>query len=151
MTSKKATCLATCAAVLFHASAVMTPALAQENNACPVDGCTAWFKTASNNGEEITLEVESNFLPDMSKNHFHIWWGENFTVQQVSANAETVSNVTQGDWHPTSEYPNYTTASAASTTVRGDATTLCVSPADRNHDILDFNQVHCVDLAEILE
>ncbi|WP_424926658.1 hypothetical protein [Amaricoccus tamworthensis] len=151
MNTTKTACLAACATMLLQATATMTPAVAQENNACPVDGCTAYFTTASNNGEEVTLTVESNFLPDMSKNHFHIWWGENFTVQQVSANAETVSNVTQGDWHPTSEYPNYTTASAASTTVRNGATTLCISPADRNHDILDFNQVHCVDLAEILD
>jgi hypothetical protein len=83
----------------------------------------------------------------MSRNHVHVWWGENFTVQQVSNNAEPVHKVKQGEWHPTDEYPTYVTQSAASTSVRGSAKTLCVSAADRNHDILDIAKLNCVDVS----
>jgi len=127
-------------------------ALAQEAlpNACPVDGCAVKITDVKRSGDELALTFESNFSPDISKNHIHVWWGENFKVEQVSNNAETVHNVKQGEWHPTGDYPAYVTQSAASTKVRGSAKTLCVSAADRNHDILDVKAVHCIDVGGLL-
>jgi hypothetical protein len=127
-------------------------AIAQENlpNACPVDGCAVTIAGVSKAGDELAVTFEANFMPDVSRNHIHIWWGELYSVEQVSNNAEPTYGVKQGDWHPTDEYPAYTTQSVASVSVRNGAHTLCVSAADRNHDILDPKVYHCVDVGEHL-
>jgi hypothetical protein len=137
--------------VLLVASASIA-AKAQESlpNACPVDGCTVQIQDVSKAGEELEVTLEANFTPDVSNNHFHVWWGELYTVQQVSNNAEPAYGVKQGDWHPSADYPTYKTQSAASVSVREGARTLCVSAADRNHDILDPNVYHCVDVGDHL-
>jgi hypothetical protein len=119
-------------------------------NACPVDGCEVRIVSVERDGEELRLTLEANYAPDMSRNHIHVWWGENYQIQQVSNNAEPVHNVKQGEWHPTADYPTYITQSAASTTVRGSAKTLCVSAADRNHDILDVTKLNCMDVSDHL-
>lgn len=121
---------------------------AQESlpNACPVDGCTVRITDVAKNGEELAVTFEANFTPDMSRNHIHVWWGESYAIEQVSNNAEPTYGVKQGDWHPTDEYPVYVTQSAASVTVRNGAHTLCVTAADRNHDILDAKVYHCMDV-----
>ncbi len=124
--------------------------LADMPNACPVDGCEVRIEQVTRSGEELALTFKSNFTPDVSKNHFHVWWGENFTVQQVGRNAEPVYNVKQGRWHRHADYPTYTTQGAASTKVRGQATTICVSAADRHHNILDVKKYHCVDASQHL-
>lgn len=132
--------------------AALAPAAnAQDSNACPVDGCEVSIASAALEGEELALEFAANFEPDMSKNHIHVWWGENFTVQQVSNNAEPTYGVEQGDWHPTADFPDYVTTGAASTSVRGEAVSLCVSAADRNHDILDPNIVTCYSVEALLQ
>lgn len=114
-------------------------------NACPVDGCEVEIVDIKPSGKELELTFESNFTPDVSKNHFHVWWGENFKVEQVGRNAEPVYGVKQGRWHRHADYPTYITQGAASTGVRGSAVTICVSAADRNHNILDVKIYHCVD------
>lgn len=127
-------------------------ARAQESlpNACPVDGCEVKIVDVDKAGDELQITFESNFQPDMSKNHFHVWWGELYTVEQVSNNAEPTYGVKQGDWHPTDEFPTYTTQSAASVTLRTGTRTLCVSAGDRNHDILDPKVYDCVDVGDHL-
>ena len=119
-------------------------------NACPVDGCEVQIVSVEKDGDELRLALKANFTPDFSRNHIHDWWGDNFTVKQVSNNAEPVHHVKQGEWHPTDEYPSYLTQSAASTKVRGKSTTLCVSAADRNHDILDVTKFQCMDVSGYL-
>src|SRR3546814_16668480 len=64
-----------------------------------------------------------SFARGISRNHFHVWWGENYTVEQVSNNAEPTYGVKQGDWHLTDEFPVYTTQSEASVSVRSGAHT----------------------------
>ena len=59
--------------------------------------------------------------------------------------------VKQGDWHPTADYPVYMTQSSASVKERGSATTLCVSPGDRNHDIIDVKMMDCRSVADLLQ
>ncbi len=122
-------------------------AKAQESNACPVDGCTVEITSVNRTGDELTVGLSSNFAPDISKNHFHIWWGELFDVRQVSNNAETVHNVKQGDWHPTDAYPTYETTGVTSLSQRNRSVLLCVSAADRNHDIIDPEVLNCVDVS----
>jgi hypothetical protein len=116
-------------------------------NACPVDGCEVKIVSVQKEGDELRLTLEANYTPDMSRNHVHVWWGENFTVEQVSNNAEPVHHVKQGEWHPTADYPDYVTQSAVSTKVRGKAKTICVSAGDRNHDILDVTKFQCMDVS----
>jgi hypothetical protein len=140
-------------AVVMVASAIGVETLHSQEampNACPVDGCAVKVIGVKKSGDELELTLESNFTPDMSKNHIHVWWGENYKIEQVSNNAETVHHVKQGEWHPMADYPNYVTQSAVSTAVRGNAKTICVSPADRNHDILDVKVSHCVDVGDQL-
>jgi hypothetical protein len=117
-------------------------------NACPVDGCAVKIVGVKKaDGGELEVTFEANYTPDMSKNHVHVWWGENYKIEQVTGNAETVYKVKQGEWHPTGDYPTYVTKSAASTSVRGNAHTLCVSPADRDHNVLDVKVFQCVDVS----
>ena len=119
-------------------------------NACPVDGCDVRIVDVKRSGDELELTFKSNFSPNVSKNHFHVWWGERYTVKQVGRNAETVHGVTQGRWHRHDDYPTYITKGAASTSVRNGAVTTCVSAADRNHNILDVQIYHCVDASSHL-
>lgn len=119
-------------------------------NACPVDGCMVMITKVEPADDELELTFQANFTPDVAKNHFHVWWGENFTVKQVGRSAVTEHGVTQGRWHRHDDYPTYITTGAASTSVRGEAKTICVSAADRNHNILDVNIYHCFDAGSYL-
>ncbi len=145
---------AVCAALLamlgmaFATSGVL--AVDSLPNACPVDGCDVRITGVKRSGDELELAFESNFSPDVSKNHFHVWWGERYTVEQVGRNAETVHGVTQGRWHRHDDYPTYITKGAASTSVRDGAVTVCVTAADRNHNIIDVQIYHCVDASSHL-
>lgn len=116
-------------------------------NACPVDGCEVKIVSAERAGSEVKLIFEANFTPDVSKNHFHVWWGELYKVKQVGRNAESEYGVKQGRWHRHDDNPEYITTGAASTTERGDATTLCVTAADRGHNVLDPTLFHCMDVS----
>lgn len=116
-------------------------------NACPIDGCEVTITGVKPAGDELELSYEANFTPDVSKNHIHAWWGEQYTVEQVGRSAEPVHGVTQGRWHRHDDYPTYVTTEAASTAVRDGATTICVSPADRDHNILNVSIYHCVDVS----
>ena len=147
---KRKTLLAVAAIMALQSTLTMPrAALAQEANACPVDGCLVQITSVSAEGDELALTFEANFAPDMSKNHIHVWWGDRFTVRQVSNNAETEYDQKQGDWHPTDAYPEYVTTGAASVSQRAETTKLCVSAADRNHDILDPEAFMCVDTAAL--
>ncbi|MEZ5933880.1 MAG: hypothetical protein R3F54_18410 [Alphaproteobacteria bacterium] len=147
--ARRAACLA--AAALLWGAMLALPAagaLAEDMpNACPIDGCEVTIVGVQKAGDELELTYEANFTPDVSKNHIHAWWGENYTVEQVGRNAETVHGVTQGRWHRHDDYPTYVTKEAVSTSVRDGATTICVSPADRDHNILDVSIYHCVDVS----
>jgi len=136
------------AAIAIGADVV--PAAAGMPNACPVDGCDVKIVEVKPSGGELELTFKSNFTPDVSKNHFHVWWGENFTVEQVGRNAKPVYGVEQGRWHRHADYPTYITQGAASTGVRGKAVTICVSPADRNHNIIDAKVYQCIDVSDKL-
>ena len=118
-------------------------------NACPVDGCEVRIIGMKAAGNELRLTFEANFKPDVSKNHLHVWWGENFDVKQVGRNAKAFG-VEKGKWHRHDEYPEYTTTDAASTSIRGGAVSICVTAADRDHNVLDPGLYHCVDASSHL-
>lgn len=121
----------------------------QMANACPVDGCEVKILGIKPAGEELALTFEANFMPDVSKNHLHVWWGEQYDVKQVGRNAKTFG-VEKGKWHRHDDYPDYTTTGAASTSIRNGAVTVCVTAADRNHNVLDATLFHCVDASDHL-
>ncbi len=120
-------------------------------NSCPVDGCSVTIVAIGPAGDELEMTFDANFTPDVTKNHFHVWWGENYTVQQVGRNAKSAFGVEQGRWHRHDDHPVYVTQGAASTGVRGDATTLCVTAADRGHNVLDPALYHCMNASAHLK
>lgn len=121
------------------------------NNSCPVDGCMVTITSAELVNGEVRITFDSNFTPSMSKNHFHVWWGEHWAVQQVTANAETWYEMEQGVWVPTDSYPTFVTEGVISVEKRGAATTLCVTSANRDHEVLDPWLLDCRDLAGLLQ
>jgi len=123
-----------------------TPTVA--SNACPVDGCAIKILDAAREGDEIALTWEPNFLPDVSKNHIHVYW-DKYDADQVSSDAEA-RGVSQGEWVPTAEVPTYVTGSAVSVDNRGASTTLCVTAGDRNHVVIDASIVDCLDVSDLL-
>ncbi|MDH3635985.1 MAG: hypothetical protein OES20_14890 [Gammaproteobacteria bacterium] len=152
-TSISRTCrrLAICAPIMATTLIGTNHVLASEPmaNACPVDGCEVKILDVKPAGEELMLTFKANFKPDVSKNHLHVWWGEQYDIKQVGRNATTFG-VEKGKWHRHDDYPNYTTTGAASTSIRDGAVTVCVTSADRNHNILDASLFHCVDASDHL-
>ena len=117
-------------------------------NACPASGCEITITDVTKSGDELEVTWEANFLPDVSRNHIHIYW-DTFRAEEVSSDAEA-NGFTQGDWSPTDSYPTYITESGASVVNRGDSTTLCVTAADRDHTVLDPTAVNCRDVGSNL-
>lgn len=118
------------------------------SNACPAEGCSITIVDVTKSGEELEVNWEANFLPDVSRNHIHIYW-DTFEAAEVSSDAEA-NGFTQGDWSPTADYPTYITESGASVVNRGDSTTLCATAADRDHAVLDATAVDCRDVGSNL-
>lgn len=129
---------------LGHLSAADMP------NTCPVDGCEVAISAVEKAGEELQITLDSNFTPDNSKNHFHMWWGEQYKTEQVGRNAKSEYDQEQGKWHRHDDYPVYVTTGSASVGVREGAVTLCVTAADGDHNVLDAENFHCVDVSEHL-
>ncbi|MGB5757791.1 MAG: hypothetical protein WBM50_12820 [Acidimicrobiales bacterium] len=117
-------------------------------NACPAEGCIVDFADVAASDDEIEVTWKLNFDPDINNNHIHIYW-DNFTAAQVSNDA-TERGVEQGEWVPTDLGPSYVTDGAASTSVRGESTTLCLVAADRDHNVIDEETEICRDVSELL-
>lgn len=117
-------------------------------NACPAEGCQIKIVNAARDGGEIAVTWEANFVPDVSRNHIHVYW-DRYTADQVSSDAEA-RGVTQGEWVPTDVVPTYVTESAVAVATRGDSTTLCVTAGDRDHVVIDAALVDCRDVADLL-
>lgn len=114
-------------------------------NACPPEGCSIQIMSVEKSESELVLGWTANFLPDVSRNHIHVYW-DNFKAEQVSSDAEA-NGFEQGDWVPTSAYPSYTTEGAMSLSSRGESTIICVTAANRDHKVLDPGAVHCMDVS----
>jgi hypothetical protein len=117
-------------------------------NACPVEGCEIRIDEVARDGDEMKVTWTANFLPDFSRNHIHVYW-DTFTADQVS-NDSDARGVAQGSWHPTDEYPAYTTQSEASVARRNGSTRICVTAGDRNHNVIDAKLFQCTDVKELL-
>lgn len=139
-----------CLGALLSLGASDTIAAETMANACPVDGCIVKIVEIKKAGDELEITFDANFAPDVTKNHFHVWWGEKFTVEQVGRNAEPEHGVSQGSWHRHADYPVYVTQGAASVSVREAATTVCVTAADRGHNVLDVALYDCQDASSHL-
>jgi hypothetical protein len=119
-----------------------------QQNACPLDGCTIEITDVENEGTELRVTWTTNFEPDFSKNHIHIYW-DTYTADEVSNDAAEKGK-TQGEWVPTGDYPEFVTEGVVSTTKRSGSTTLCVTAADRDHNVLDSSITDCYDVAALL-
>jgi len=117
-------------------------------NACPAEGCLVKIMSVSKSGDELEITWEANFLPDVARNHIHVYW-DTFSAEQVSSDAEA-NGFKQGDWVPTANYPSYVTSGASSIASRGESSTLCVTASDRDHAVLDPTAVHCVSASDVL-
>lgn len=118
-------------------------------NACPADGCQIEIVDVVAEGDELRITWEANFLPDVSRNHIHVYW-DTYTADEVSADADA-RGVEQGVWEVTDAYPTYVTEGAITASERGDSTTICVTAADRDHGVIDASLVDCRDVADVLE
>jgi hypothetical protein len=117
-------------------------------NACPAEGCVVTITKTAKEGSEIAVTWETNFAPDVSKNHIHIYW-DKYTADQVSSDAEA-RGVKQGEWVPTDKFPTYVTQGPVSVKNRGNSTTLCVTAGDRDHAVIDSSIVDCQDVSDLL-
>jgi hypothetical protein len=117
-------------------------------NACPAEGCQIKIVDATREGGEIAVTWEANFVPDVSKNHIHVYW-DRYTAGQVSSDAEARGK-TQGEWVPTDVVPTYVTESAVAVATRGESTTICATTGDRDHVVIDEALVDCRDVADLL-
>jgi hypothetical protein len=122
---------------------------AELTNSCPVDGCSITITDVQPEGDELRITWETNFAPEFSKNHIHLYW-DTYTAQEVSANAESEHNVTQGNWLPTDAWPSLLTEGAVSVAERAGSTTLCVTAADFEHIVLALDLVKCLDVSDSL-
>ena len=127
-----------------------TAVAAEMPNACPVDGCEVTIASIRPAGDELEMTFKANFTPDVAKNHLHVWWGEKYAVRQVGRNARSEFGVAQGKWHRHDDYPVYVTTGAASVKARDGATTLCVTAADRGHNVLDPELYDCKAVGDLL-
>jgi hypothetical protein len=125
-----------------------SPAPAGRANACPADGCKVRIVSASRAGRELRIELEANYAPDISRNHFHIYWST-YTAEQVSGDAEPRFGVTQGVWVPTADNP-FTTADPVSVRMRKNARQICVTTGDRYHNVIDADLASCRDVRRLL-
>jgi hypothetical protein len=116
-------------------------------NACPAEGCVIEIVDVQREGDELAVTWETNFAPDVSKNHIHVYW-DIFSADQVSSDAED-RGVKQGEWVPT-DVETYVTGSAVSVNKRGDSTTICVTAGDRDHAVIDSSIVDCQDVSDLL-
>jgi hypothetical protein len=119
-----------------------------QQNACPVDGCRVDITSVQRVGKQVRLTWKTNFKPDFSKNHVHVFWNI-YTADQVSNDAKS-RGVIQGEWVPTDDYPAYVTGGSVSTAKRGKSTTVCVTTGDRLHNVIDASIVDCRDVAKQL-
>ena len=117
-------------------------------NACPVDGCEITITDVVAEGDELRVTWSANYAPDFSKNHIHVYW-DTYTADEVSDDAAS-RGVTQGEWVPTGDFPEFVTEGAVSTSVRGESTTICVTAGDRDHNVIDATIVDCRDVADLL-
>lgn len=117
-------------------------------NACPKDGCEVSIVSVEAADSELKIEFKANYAPEVARNHIHIYW-DTYSSDQVSKDAKS-RGVVQGNWHPTGDYPIYITQSDASVSARDSSTTLCVTAADRDHNVIDSSIVQCVDVGDKL-
>jgi hypothetical protein len=117
-------------------------------NACPVEGCKITISDVVPEGDELRITWSANFTPDFSKNHIHVYW-DTYTADQVTNDAVDRGQ-TQGEWVPTDDYPEFVTEDVVSTSARGDSTTVCVTAADRDHNVIDSSIVDCRDVSAVL-
>lgn len=120
-------------------------------NACPVDGCSISIASVEAVGSEIAVVFDANFTPDFERNHIHIYW-DAYEAGSVSSDFQERGFDEQGKWHPTDEYPNYTTQSdaAVASEFRGDSTTLCVTAADTDHSVIEPALEECLDVSAFI-
>lgn len=120
-------------------------------NACPVDGCVISIASVDAVDGEIAVTFDANFTPDFERNHIHIYW-DAYEAGSVSSDFQERGFTEQGKWHPTDEYPSYTTQSDASVSseFRGESTTLCVTAADTDHSVIDPDMEECRDVSELI-
>ncbi|MGI8828778.1 MAG: hypothetical protein ACR2I5_03270 [Candidatus Limnocylindria bacterium] len=117
-------------------------------NACPAEGCRITIVNAERDGDEIAVTWETNFVPDISRNHIHIYW-DRYTADEVSSDAEA-RGVSQGEWVPTDVVPTFVTQDVVAVAMRGESTTICVTAGDRDHVVIDATLFDCRDVADLL-
>lgn len=116
-------------------------------NACPAVGCKIKIVDVARSGSELAVTWETNFAPDISRNHIHVYW-DIYSADQVSSDAEA-RGVKQGEWEPT-DVKTLVTGSAISVKQRGGSKTICVTAGNRDHAVINSKLVDCRDVSKLL-
>jgi len=132
--------ISTALATLVITNVVPKPAFSQ---ACPEEGCIVEIASIQPAGDEFIVQFRSNFQPEMSGNHFHLWWKSELDVRSMSLDEEVRLGDPKGEWDPTENYPLHVTTGASSFQNRGDSNELCVSAGDARHNIIDPDVYDC--------
>ena len=119
------------------------------SNSCPVEGCQVEITDAVKDGNELRLTWTTNFAPDDSRNHIHVYW-DTYEPEQVSNDAETAHGVTQGDWVPTDAHPDFVTEGPVSVSQRGTSANVCVTAGDGEHNVIDVSIEQCREVSDLL-
>lgn len=92
------------------------------------------------NGEyEITWDA--NFTPATTSDHAHFFWDIYDAAQVGSSSAD------QAPWELTDQQPFVPTGEMRLTNRPGDATGICVTPANSSHQVIDPAYFHCALVA----
>ena len=129
---------------------VAARAIAPLDAACPTSGCDIRILGAVVSGGEVVVSLEANWVMAEFGDHAHFYWSPNYSAEQVGGDSSERFGVTVGSWDLDARYPVYVTENGASLALRGSATDMCVTPADRNHNVIDPTVVSCISVVEAL-
>ena len=123
------------------------PTVVPNVNECPAEGCRVGIQGVDAEGGELRLSFSSNFTPDLSGNHYHVYWAR-FQAAQVSSDAEA-RGVESGQWVETVDNP-FTTTEAASVARRESSSSICVTAARGDHTVIDPDSADCRDVSDLM-
>ncbi len=128
---------------IFAPDVVIQRALAPQGALCPAEGCSIRILDAQPSGAELAVTLEANWAMSVNGIHAHYFWSPTYAANQVGGDSAARFGVAVGSWDLDDRFPFYVTENAASTSLRGNATELCVTAADANHNVVDPALVSC--------
>ena len=117
---------------------------------CPAEGCIIRIISIQPSGPELVVAIEANWIQATSGIHAHYFWSPTYSAENAGGDALARFGVPSGSWDLDDRYPDYTTENGASVALRGAATELCVTAADRFHNVIDPTLFSCINVTNAL-